>query len=82
MIILSQDGERLVDATAIFYCVRPQDDNHCIQAHCQHDHYLDLGLYSTKERCLEVIEEIADLYKPDSKYVYREKSFCYKMPKE
>ena len=57
MIILSQDGERLVDAGEVTYNETTPDEHH---VYVMIDIAYSFGEYETKARCLEVIEEIAD----------------------
>ena len=76
MIILSQDGERLVDAKYICYD-SVEEKYHYILS----DDKCSIGLYPTKARCLAVIEEIYNNNYPGY-YSDGDSTRPYKMPKE
>ena len=80
MIILSQDGERLVDCNTVIYCFVSEKHNICYETDGTMGIQMTifyLGQYSTKSRCLEVIAEIADW----QRYI-QYPTQTYKMPKE
>lgn len=87
MIILSQDGERLEDFIGIKYKFIGKDNQLPIGEMVDKEYHLIidkdndcwLGQYSTKERCIEVIEDIAQC----QLYSYNKNcQMPYKMPKE
>ena len=76
--IRSQDKERLVKIEYIEYFYKkvhyaneekPREEHHNIGAYISDEQFIVLGKYKTKERALEVLDDIADLIKP--KYVIR-----------
>ena len=83
--IRSQDKERLVKNYADIYIFNAcQEDEEylerCIYAYINEDRQILLGEYKTKERALEVLDEIQDLMRTltDSDL----KIIQYEMPKE
>lgn len=63
MLILSQDGQRVVnfkDITDLYVSYIPGDNT--IYCNTNNDSELKLGEYKTKNRCKEVLKEILDRY--------------------
>ena len=58
--VRSQDKERLMKTNGFNY-IECDDDKHIINGYgiCECDNY-DLGIYTTKERALEVLDEIQE----------------------
>lgn len=92
MLILTQDGCRVVKFKDIINLAVSYDDDTTIYCDTNNDDEIPLGFYKDKERCKEVLKEIIDHYdtleksKLYAKNGYTlsiaESSFIYEMPEE
>ena len=92
MLILTQDGCRVVKFKDIINLAVSYDDDTTIYCDTNNDDEIPLGFYKDKERCKEVLKEIIDHYdtleksKLYTKNGYTlsiaESSFIYEMPEE
>lgn len=92
MLILTQDGCRVVKFKDIINLAVSYDDDTTIYCDTNNDDEIPLGFYKDRERCKEVLKEIIDHYdtleksKLYAKNGYTlsiaESSFIYEMPEE
>lgn len=91
MLILTQDGCRVVKFKDIINLAVSYDDNDNYTIYCDtnNDYDLELGTYKDKERCKEVLKEITHRYnslKKDEVSMFHgytsSLSYVYKMPEE
>lgn len=92
MLILTQDGCRVVKFKDIINLAVSYDDDTTIYCDTNNGTEISLGFYKDKERCKEVLKEIIDHYdtleksKLYAKNGYTlsiaESSFIYEMPEE
>ena len=87
MIILSQDGETLIDTKTVWYYRDEEKDDEykiCCSCDCGTGGISTIGQYASKERCLVLIEEIADMqiHYPTTININGYNKKTYKMPKE
>lgn len=79
--IRSQDKTRLIKVNNVQYTYRKGDlysdvrGKHCIGTY--YDNLEILGEYATKERAIEVLDEIENIVKPRMEQLY---TFVYQMP--
>ena len=77
--IRSQDKEKLVKINSLQY--GEYQGTHYINGYCINEaDNIDLGIYATKERALEVLDEIQDLLQ--NAYVGSLNRIVYQMPAE
>ena len=84
MIILSQDGETLIDTKTVWYYRDEEKDDEykiCCSCDCGTGGISTIGQYASKARCLAVIEEIYNNNYPGY-YSDGDSTRPYKMPKE
>ena len=90
MLILTQDGCRVVKFKDIINLAVSYDDNDNYTIYCDtnNDYDLELGTYKDKERCKEVLKEIVHHYsmlKKEVSVIYgymNSLSYVYEMPEE
>ena len=76
--IRSQDKKLLMKSTELRY--NQKKENHSILAYDTKGDYRLLGIYKSKERALEVLDEIQDLLQ--NAYVGGSNRVVYQMPKD
>ena len=76
--IRSQDKKLLMKSTELRY--NQKKENHSILAYDTKGDYRLLGIYKSKERALEVLDEIQDLLQ--NAYVGSINRIVYQMPKD
>lgn len=93
MLILTQDGCRVVKFKDIINLAVSYDDNDNYTIYCDtnNEYEIEIGTYKDKERCKEVLKEIIQHYNRLEKYKLYARSgdtsgiigsFIYEMPEE
>ena len=81
MLILSQDGNKIVNLDNVIYITTNTYSEECSGISCNSLNNLEiyLGEYETEERAKEVLQEIMDAY---SHFIYYNNQATFIMPKE